>query len=235
MTTHANKGFSCFVTGTDTEIGKTLISCALLHGLAEKGALAVGMKPVAAGAELRDGVWHNDDVDLLQAHSGVQLPTELVAPYVLRTAAAPHIAARREHIHIDLELILQRYQTIRQSTPNVVVEGVGGFVVPFSDTGDSAGLAQRLALPVILVVGMRLGCLNHALLTVEAIAARGLHLAGWVANLVDENMAFAFDNCTALAERIDAPLLGWVPRMATPGAAAAAACLDFSRLPDWPA
>lgn len=234
MTTNLNHGFSCFVTGTDTEIGKTLISCALLHGLAQAGGVAVGMKPVAAGAHLQDGVWHNEDVDLLQAHSTLQLPTELVAPYLLRTAAAPHIAARREQIEIDLDLILQRYHTLRQTSQHRVVEGVGGFLVPFSDNCNSADLAQRLGLPIILVVGMRLGCLNHALLTAEAIAARGLHLAGWVANLVDEEMAFRFDNCSALAERIDAPLLGWVPRMASPGAAAVAACLDFSRLANWP-
>jgi dethiobiotin synthetase len=227
---------SYFVTGTDTEVGKTLVSCALLHGLRKQGLPVVGMKPVAAGAELRGGVWHNEDVDLLQANSSVQLPTELVAPYLFRIPAAPHLAAQHEPqpVQIDLELILARYQQLRQHCPNVLVEGVGGFRVPFSDDADSADLAVRLALPVILVVGIRLGCINHALLTAEAIAVRGLTMAGWVANTVDTEMRFAQENIDALRERIDAPLLGTIPRLALPNnifkVAAAASFLDFSRL-----
>lgn len=233
---HSNQHHSYFITGTDTEIGKTLVTCALLHGLHQQGLPVVGMKPVAAGAELVESVWHNEDVDLLQANSSVQLPTEMVAPYLLRIPAAPHIAARQElaPVTITLELILARYQQLRQHCPNVLVEGVGGFRVPFSDDADSADLAVSLDLPVILVVGMRLGCINHALLTAEAIAVRGLKLAGWVANQVDPGMAYAQENCQALSERIDAPLLGNIPRLNLPTAkarvAAAASYLDFAKI-----
>ena len=233
-------GFGCFVTGTDTGIGKTLISCALLHALSQAGVNATGMKPVAAGAEWVDppdgsmGGWHNEDVDLLTDHSRLKLPVELVSPYLFRTAAAPHIAAMHERKTIELAPILNAYESLRKQSHAVVVEGVGGFRVPFSDTCDSADLAQQLALPVVLVVGVRLGCLNHALLTAEAIAARGLHFAGWVANIVDENMLYPDDNITALSARLSAPLLGCVPRLSPAWAALAADCLNFSVLPNWP-
>jgi dethiobiotin synthetase len=223
-----------FITGTDTEIGKTLTSCALLHALAQAGLRAAGMKPVAAGAELRDGVWCNEDVDALAAAASLALPRELTTPYLLRDAIAPHIAAAREGIHIDLAHILHCYRQVAQQADAVVVEGVGGFRVPLAADADTADLAQRLALPVILVVGLRLGCLSHALLTAEAIAARGLRLAGWVANTVDAGMPHLQANVDALAERLPAPLLGRVPRLPQPAPAAAAAHLDFSSLPGWP-
>lgn len=226
--------FSCFVTGTDTEIGKTLISSALLHALGRQGVRAAGMKPVAAGAEWRDGAWHNEDADALAAAAPLALPRELTTPYLLRTPAAPHIAAALEGVTIDPAHILDCYARVRQQAQAVVVEGVGGFRVPLTDGFDTADLAQQLALPVILVVGLRLGCISQALLTAEAIAARGLVLAGWVANSVDPAMAHAGDNVAALSARLAAPLLGCVPRLAAPAAAAAAACLDFSRLPGWP-
>lgn len=225
---------SYFITGTDTEIGKTLISTALLHGLAQHGLRAAGMKPVAAGAVLRDGAWHNDDVDQLAAAASIALPPALTAPYVLREAAAPHIAAAFENVDIDLDHIRTCYQEIAAAADAVVVEGVGGFRVPLSDRLDTADLARQLGLPVILVVGLRLGCINHALLTAEAIAARGLTLAGWVANGVDPAMAHAEANIEALTKRLQAPLLGAVPWLPVPLAAAAAACLDFSVLPGWP-
>jgi dethiobiotin synthetase len=198
------------------------------------------MKPVAAGAEWADlpdgsmGGWHNEDVDLLTVHSRLKLPVELVSPYLFRTATAPHIAAMQERKIIELAPILDAYASLREKSQALVVEGVGGFRVPFSDTCDSADLAQQLALPVVLVVGIRLGCLNHALLTAEAIAARGLHFAGWVANIVDENMLYPGDNITALSARLSAPLLGCVPRLSPASAALAADCLNFSVLPNWP-
>ncbi|WP_145652246.1 dethiobiotin synthase [Pseudoduganella lurida] len=227
--------FACFVTGTDTEIGKTLISSALLHALVQQGVRACGMKPVAAGAELRDGRLHNDDCDQLEAAGNVRLPQSITTPFLLKEPAAPHIAAALEGIVIDPVPILAAFLEIAAASDATVVEGVGGFRVPLNDTYDTADLAEQLDLPVILVVGMRLGCINHALLTVEAIAARGLKLIGWVANALEDDMAFEDENIEALAARIPAPLLGRVPRLDEPGAAAAAAHLDFNSLPDWPA
>ena len=223
-----------FVTGTDTEIGKTLISSALLHALTLQGVRTAGMKPVAAGAESYHGVWHNDDADRLAAASSQRLPASLTTPYLLREATAPHIAAAHQGIAIDLNHILACYAQIAAAADAVVVEGVGGFRVPLADTFDTADLAQRLALPVVLVVGLRLGCISHALLTAEAIAARGLLLAGWVANTVDATLPNAAQNIEALAARLPAPLLGSVPRLPVASAAAAAAHIDFSCLPGWP-
>jgi len=230
--------FACFVTGTDTEIGKTLISSALAYALAQTGARVAAMKPVAAGATAvmssSGEVWHNDDADQLAQAANVVLPMELAVPYLLREPAAPHIVAKQENVHIDPAHILACYQKVAAQADAVVVEGVGGFCVPLNDEFDTADLARQLALPVIMTVGLRLGCISHALLTAEAIAARGLKLVGWVANTVDENMRYAEDNVEALAQRLPAPLLGCVPRLAAPLPSAAADCLDFSRLPGWP-
>lgn len=225
-----NAAFSCFVTGTDTEIGKTLVSSALLYALGDMGVRAAGMKPVAAGVELRDGGWHNEDVDALAAAAPLKLPQALTTPYLLRTPASPNIAAALDGVEIESSRILQCYQQVRQQAQAVVVEGVGGFRVPLSDDFDTADLAQQLGLPVILVVGLRLGCINQALLSAEAIAARGLVLAGWVANTLEPAMAHADANVEAIAARLDAPLLGRLPRFANPTAAAAAACLNLSLL-----
>ncbi len=227
--------FACFVTGTDTEIGKTLISSALLHALVQQGVRACGMKPVAAGAVMRDGGLHNDDCDQLAAAGNVHLPQSITTPFLLQEPAAPHIAAALEKVTIDPVPILASYLEIAAASDATVVEGVGGFRVPLTDSYDTADLAQQLDLPMILVVGMRLGCINHALLTAEAIAVRGLKLVGWVANALEPEMAFKDENIEALAARLPAPLLGRVPRLAEATAAAAAAHLDFSGLPNWPA
>lgn len=226
--------FSCFVTGTDTEIGKTLISSAILHKLVASGRRACGMKPVAAGAELRDGELHNDDADMLIEAGNVHLPASITTPYMLREPAAPHIAAALEGVTIEAVPIIAAFAEIQAASDAVVVEGVGGFRVPFNDGFDSADLAAQLNLPVVLVVGVRLGCISHALLTVEAIIARGLVLAGWVANTADPDMRFAQENIEALAQRIPAPLLGCVPRLQEPTAAAAAEFIDLAGLPGWP-
>lgn len=224
-----------FITGTDTEIGKTLISSALLHALTQRGMRACGMKPVAAGAFLQEGIWHNEDSDILAAASNVKMPPNVTTPYLLRDAAAPHIVAAQEGVTIDLAHIRACYDRIVAVTDAVVVEGVGGFRVPLTRNEDTADMAQQLGLPVILVVGFRLGCLNHALLTAEAIAARGLVLAGWVANIIDAGMAHGVANMETLTERLPAPLLGCVPRLSAPLASAAAAHLDCTCLPGWPA
>jgi dethiobiotin synthetase len=202
-----------FVTGTDTEIGKSLCSAALLHAFAAQGKRVAGMKPIAAGANWAGDHWHNDDVALISAASNVSIAPELVCPYLLHEAVAPHIAAAGEGVHLDLAHIGTCLGKIRQQTDVTIVEGVGGFRVPLTDTQDTADLAVQLALPVILVVGMRLGCISHSLLTVEAIQARGLHLAGWIANQIDPGMRHAAANLEALKARIPAPLLGHIPHL----------------------
>jgi dethiobiotin synthetase len=225
--------FACFVTGTDTEIGKTLISSAILHKLVQAGQRACGMKPIAAGAEERDGQLHNDDAAMLRAAGNVHLPQHITTPFMLREPCAPHIAAALEGVVIEPVTILTAYAEILGASDATVVEGVGGFCVPFSDDFDSADMAVQLNLPVVLVVGLRLGCINHALLTAEAIIARGLVLAGWVANQVDPDMRFADENVAALQARMPAPLLGRVPRLDNPSAATAAAHIELAGMPGW--
>lgn len=206
-----------FVTGTDTEVGKTFVTCALLDILRRQGVKAVAMKPVAAGT---DAAGRNDDVELLLAASAFAAPRELVNPYLFAPAIAPHIAAAEAGCAIDIGHIVGAFAALRELADAVLVEGVGGFCVPLGATDDTADLAERLELPVILVVGMRLGCINHALLTVQAIAARRLTLCGWIANRIDSRMPRFDANLAALKERIGAPLLGVVPSGSTPQDAA---------------
>jgi dethiobiotin synthetase len=211
-----------FITGTDTGVGKTLCSGALLHALTALGVRAVGMKPVAAGADHVDGVWINEDVTLLRAASAVDAPMEWVNPYLFREPIAPHIAAGRKGVVIDIARIAAARDALADLADVVVVEGAGGFRVPLGPLQDTADLVVRLGVPVILVVGMRLGCLNHALLTAEAIAARGLTLAAWIANRIDPAMVAYDENLDALRARLPAPMLAELPHM-TPADPARAA------------
>jgi dethiobiotin synthetase len=224
--------FSCFVAGTDTEIGKTLVSAALLHILVQRGVQVAAMKPVAAGAVWAHDAWHNDDADMLAAEVNVPLPQTLTTPYLLQTPAAPHIAAAIDNVVIDPSHIQHCFHQVSAKAQAVVVEGVGGFRVPLTNSYDTADMAQQLGLPIILVVGMRLGCISQAMLTVEAIQARGLKLAGWVANTVDPQMGYVQENIQALQQRISAPLLGHIPRLDVPTAAAAANYLSLNTVAD---
>jgi len=216
-----------FITGTDTSVGKTLISCALLHGFAAQGKRVIGMKAIAAGC---DAYGQNDDVLQLRAASNVPAGNEQINPYCFEPAVAPHLAAQLAGISIDFARIAAAYAELAAQADVVIVEGAGGLLVPLAAAQDSSDLMRELGLPVILVVGMRLGCLNHALLTVEAIAARGLVLAGWVANVLDADMAMLDENIAALRQRIAAPLLGVVPYQPQPDARKVARCLDFGLL-----
>ncbi len=211
-----------FITGTDTGVGKTFVTCALLHNLREQGIAAIGMKPIAAGADMTPDGLRNEDIEALRNASGIPLEREDLNCYLFAEPIAPHIAAANEDVEIDLDIIRQRFDQLAELADMVLVEGVGGFVVPLGDTIDSADLATDLDLPVILVVGMRLGCLSHALLTQEAILARGLTLAGWVANQIDPNMAELDANVEALEERIRAPLLGVIEWQKRPNPAGVA-------------
>ena len=207
-----------FVTGTDTGVGKSLISVALLHTLARQHARVVGMKPVAAGADFVDGLHSNDDVRALRAASTIRVPPDLDNPYLLPDPMSPHLAAARVGVQIEVATIARAYRALSQHADAAVVEGAGGFLVPLSDTQNGAHLAQALGLPVLLVVGLRLGCLNHALLSAQAIRAAGLQLAGWVANQVDPSMLAPADNIRYLEAQLGAPLLARVPFQVKPDA-----------------
>jgi dethiobiotin synthetase len=216
MTEAARTPLSIFVTGTDTGVGKTLVSAGLLHALARHHARVVGMKPVAAGTELMDGVAVNDDVLALRAAATLTVPPELDNPVLLPDPVSPHIAAARAGVTIDIAHLVACHRALTQLADAVVVEGAGGFQVPLSAIETGADLAQALGLPVVLVVGLRLGCLNHALLTADAIRARGLTLAGWVANHVDASMLAQQDNIAFLQQRLAAPLLATVAHQRLP-------------------
>lgn len=220
-----------FVTGTDTAVGKTLACAALIHALRAAGTTASPMKPVAAGATLVDGRWINDDT-LALMHAARLAPESAhdVTPILLREPMAPHLAAAREQRRIGLEPIRAAFLRICAAAEFVVVEGVGGFMVPLDDGLDTVDLARVLRLPVVLVVGMRLGCLNHALLTARAIALSGLPFAGWIANHVDPGMTAPDENVAALQQRLAAPLLGRFPFEARPDPVALASRLDVSAL-----
>ena len=212
-----------FVTGTDTGVGKTFASCALIHALVARGLRVAPMKPVAAGSD-------EDTVALMRAAGVAASRKAEITPVMLKEPIAPHIAAQREGRTIELAPLRRAFQRLAADADLVVVEGVGGFAVPLGPSLDTVDLARAFALPVVLVVGMRLGCLNHALLTQRAIAGAGLALAGWIANAIDPGMEAAEENIAALRERLGAPLLGRLPY--SPGAdpAALAARLDIASL-----
>lgn len=218
---------SYFVTGTDTGVGKTLVSCALLHGFAAQGKRVVGFKPVAAGCDDDD---HNEDAKRLRAASSVQAAYGQINPYCFPHAIAPHLAARHAGARIEFSRILASYRELAAQAEEVIVEGVGGFCVPLNEKQDSADLVRELDLPVILVVGMRLGCLNHALLTQRVIADCQLEFAAWVANVQGSDMPALQENIEALRERLSAPLLGVIPYQPQPDAQAAAAYLNLALL-----
>lgn len=200
----------CFVTGTDTGVGKTLVSAALLHTLARHHRRVVGMKPVAAGLIEHAGQWVSEDVLALRAASTLTVPAALDNPVALPDPLAPHIAAERAGRSVTVAGLLAAHRELQAMADVVVVEGAGGWRVPVNDRETLADLARAIGAPVVLVVGLRLGCLNHALLSAEAIRADGLQLAGWVANAVDPDMPCRDENVHALCQRLPAPLLGTV-------------------------
>lgn len=204
-----NQGF--FVTGTDTGVGKTLVAVALTRACVARGLRTAVMKPVAAGSiETPDGP-RNDDALELAGASNVPAPYEDVNPWLLSTPASPHLAARADGVSIRNETILASYWRLTEKSDVLIVEGAGGWLAPTSATGTMADIAEDLALPVILVVGMRLGCLNHALLTREAIRARGLPFGGWIANKLAEEMPLCAANIDTLSGRFGTPPLAIVP------------------------
>ncbi len=203
-----------FIAGTDTGVGKTLVACALLRAFVKQGSQAVGMKPVAAGCVEALAGLRCEDVESLRAAGNVVASQEWVNPYALISPVAPHIAAGLAGVEISLEKINGAFRHLREMADVTVVEGVGGFVVPLNTRQDTADMAEMLGLPVILVVGMRLGCINHALLTAQAIRHNGLRLVAWVANRIDPDMSAFDENLHALETRLAAPLLGIIPYLA---------------------
>jgi dethiobiotin synthetase len=214
-----------FITGTDTGVGKTLVATALLRAFASRGLRAIGMKPVAAGALKSSVGLVNEDVETLVLASNVTAPRQLVNPYCFEPPIAPHLAAETAGQTIEIARIATAYSALTRLADRVVVEGAGGLLVPLSAREDFADLARTLGLPLVLVVGMRLGCLNHALLTVEVAAKRGLTLAGWVANTLDPSMLAAEGNLATLRGRLPMPLLGIIPH-GPPGAEEAGRLLN---------
>ena len=206
-----NRGF--FITGTDTEVGKTLIASALILKIKSlvPNQTVMGFKPVVAGtSQSPAGLTVNEDLESIKLASGYLGNASDLCPYVLPTPAAPHLVANSMGATLELSTMLSAYQTINAKANWIVVEGAGGFLVPINEHQDLGDLAGALQMPIILVVGLRLGCINHALLTVAAIAQRGLTLAGWVANTLDPNMPYLHENIDTLRARIQAPLLGIV-------------------------
>ncbi|MDZ5459759.1 dethiobiotin synthase [Azohydromonas lata] len=236
-TTNAGAGGlrGCFVTGTDTGVGKSHVSAALLHWLTARGHKAAGYKPVASGLDMGpDGRLFNEDVEALRRAGSVPLPASLIGPCQLKTACAPHIAAEIDGVAIDRVALLRGAQAVAQHVDYLVVEGAGGLVIPLGADWDSTQLMSALHLPVVLVVGLRLGCLNHAILTADGLHQRRLGLAGWVANVIDPDMPHLQRNVQTLRHELDrryqSPCLGVVPFLTKPQPAAVAQHLDGAAL-----
>jgi dethiobiotin synthetase len=189
-----------FITGTDTGVGKTYFACQLISHFVSLGYQVVGMKPIAAGEDWVNGEWVNDDVLKLEAASNVKAPRALINPYSFRPPIAPHIAAEQANITIEISTIQQAFEALTQLADIVIVEGAGGFLVPINANENMADLTKALDLPTILVVGMKLGCINHTSLTLDAIQARNISLAGWIANQNGEKMDFFAENVIAIAK-----------------------------------
>ncbi|WP_420007995.1 dethiobiotin synthase [Xanthomonas sacchari] len=215
-----------YVTGTDTGIGKTIASTALLHALRARGQRAVGMKPVASGCTREAEGWRNEDALALQEASTPRPRYDDLNPYALPLPLAPELAAADAGVQLELAPIAAAFERLRAQADVVVVEGVGGWAAPLSATLDQADLARALRLPVVLVVGLRLGCLNHARLSAAAIAADGLQCIGWIGNEIDPAMERIDDNMAMLRARLPMPCWGRLPYRPQPQAEQLAAALQ---------
>ena len=200
-----------FITGTDTGVGKTLVARVIIHLLLKQYDKVGVMKPVASGAVFHNGLLQNEDAILLQKASNVSLPYALINPYCFSPAIAPHLAAEVEGVYIDLKHIQSCYENIARQVDVVVVEGAGGWHVPLNDTETLETLGQQLSIPVVLVVGLRLGCLNHAMLTMQAMHRSGVSILGWIGNVIDPDYQYLDRNIQSLKQRISAPCLGVLP------------------------
>ena len=203
-----------FVAGTDTEVGKTLVSGALILKLREQGKKVIGFKPVVAGTyPNNDGNFLNEDLETLRIASNLKPGQINLCPYVLDTPAAPHLVAASLGMRLEMGPIMEAFSKVQSQADLVITEGVGGFLIPLNDSQDLSDVAKKINFPIILVVGMKLGCLNHALLTYEAIKARQFNIAGWVGNSLSAEMPLFQENIEALKEKIKAPFLGSIPTL----------------------
>jgi dethiobiotin synthetase len=219
-----------FITGTDTGVGKSLVACALIHALKARGLKVAGMKPVASGSEQTADGLRNEDALALQAAANVDAPYQIINPYCFAPPIAPHLAARDAGVAIEMAHLQRCYAQLARQADVVVVEGAGGWRVPL-ESGYLSDLPETLRLDVILVVGLRLGCLNHAILTAEAIESGGhCRLAGWVANTIDAGFAPLEDNLHTLHQRLRARFLGKIPHLQQPDAQLITDVLDISTL-----
>ncbi len=219
-----------FVTGTDTDVGKTHVALGLMAALQNQGLQVAAMKPVSAGCEKTAQGLRNDDALKLSAQATVVIPYGTLNPYAFEPPIAPHIAAQEQGVTLSLNTLRQACAVVEQRAEIVVVEGAGGWLVPLNAYETLADFAALLGFPVVLVVGLRLGCLNHALLSVQAIESKGLKLAGWIANDITENGYYMDENVQSLRERIAAPLLGRVPFLPQASAQQTGQHLDVSPL-----
>ena len=220
-----------FITGTDTDVGKTTVAAGLLQAARAAGLSTAAGKPVASGCEATPEGLRNADALALMAQCTLALSYEEINPVAFEPAIAPHIAAREAGVALTVQALLKPMQRIlNQQADFTLIEGAGGWRVPLSGQDSLSDVAQGLGLPVILVVGVRLGCISHALLTAEAIAQDGLQLAGWVANIIDPKTSRLEENLATLAERLPAPCLGRVPKLKSPTAEAVAQYLQLDLL-----
>ena len=209
-----------FIAGTDTGIGKTHSACTLLHALRASGVTACGMKPVASGCvETAEGL-RNEDALALQAASSAPLPYAVVNPFAMRDPLSPHLAAAHDGVRVAMPPLRAAFEQLENTHDCVVVEGVGGWMVPLAPGFFAADIARQWKLPVILVVGLRLGCLNHAQLSARAIVADGCRLIGWIGNHIDPAMQAQAENLATLGELLPAPCLGVLPHGMPPAQAA---------------
>jgi dethiobiotin synthetase len=221
---------SFFITGTDTNIGKTAITCSLIAKCIEEGFRAGGMKPVAAGCHIENGNMISDDVKKIIEVSNVDLNIKEINPYSFEPPIAPHISFKSNEM--DPDLIKKCLRSFENKMDYLFIEGVGGYAVPLTKTFTTADLVEDLDIPVILVVGMKLGCINHALLTVESISNKKQKLCGWVANRIDEDMQAYEENFSFLKEKIKAPCLGEVPYFKDFNPYKASKFIDINKLND---
>jgi dethiobiotin synthetase len=223
---------SFFITGTDTNIGKTAVTCSLIAKYIEEGFRVGGMKPVAAGCFIENGHIVYEDVQKIIEVSNVDLITNQINPYQFEAPIAPHISFKKNKKEIDIHLIKKHLQLFKKQMDYLFIEGAGGFAVPLTENFSTVDLIKALDIPVILVVGMRLGCINHALLTVESILNKKIKLCGWVANRIDQHMLAYEENISFLKERIEAPCLGEVPYFKNFDPYKASKFIDINKLND---
>jgi dethiobiotin synthetase len=219
-----------FITGIDTGTGKTLVTAGLMRALRARGREVYGMKPVASGCKMAGGELVSDDALVIQASGSQELPYLMVNPIALKNPCSPNIAARLESRETDVNVVMSAYADMPKTADFILIEGIGGWKTPFCDNADSADFVKMLGIPVILVVGLRLGCINHALLTLEAIQQDGIQLAAWVVSQTDPDFDYSNESIAYLRNTIPAPLLAQIPFLSRIDLDSVARCFDISLL-----